>query len=207
MEAPALNPTGGVKGKQPLGILDYKPDPTRPGGGVFVAKGGSAGYQDLPAGVVVEGEEGSEGVHFWLCTSLFMNQSNPDGNTAGVGSQIETDASGSGSMVHFTPLTHGNSSNLNPAMNMQTGSNRIINTLDTPATVENLADFAVADNDLEGMPSIMFDWSAFPFQRKIKRCMLMRLLIVGQWDSFFSRMNPASMAEAAAQAQQQQPSS
>ncbi|KAE9409478.1 hypothetical protein BT96DRAFT_1012476 [Gymnopus androsaceus JB14] len=187
MEAPALNPTGGVKGKQPLGILDYKPDPTRPGGGVFVAKGGSAGYQDLPAGVVVEGEEGSEGVHFWLCTSLFMNQSNPDGNTAGVGSQIETDASGSGSMVHFTPLTHGNSSNLNPAMNMQTGSNRIINTLDTPATVENLADFAVADNDLEGMPSIMFDWS--------------------QWDSFFSRMNPASMAEAAAQAQQQQPSS
>lgn len=66
MEAPVLNPTGGVKGKQPVGVLDYKPDPTRPGGGVFVAhgKGGTARYKDLPAGTVVEGnsdEEESEG--------------------------------------------------------------------------------------------------------------------------------------------------
>lgn len=169
MEAPALNPTGGVKGKQPVGILDYKPDPTHPGGGVFVAhgKGGSTIYQDVPAGTVVEGnsdEEGSEGE-----VSAALRLSAP--LTVPAGGRIGTDAgtsSGarSGSMVHFTPLTGnsigGKSSNLNPAMNIQAGSsNRIINTLDTPATVETLADFAVADNDLEGMPSMMFDWGAF----------------------------------------------
>ena len=55
METPALNPTGGVKPKPPVG-LDYKKDPTRPGGGVFVAHGKvakSSDFSDLPSGVVI----------------------------------------------------------------------------------------------------------------------------------------------------------
>ncbi|PBK97084.1 hypothetical protein ARMGADRAFT_923912 [Armillaria gallica] len=38
---PVLNPTGGVTGKKAPEGLDYKPDPSRPGGGVFVARDGS----------------------------------------------------------------------------------------------------------------------------------------------------------------------
>jgi len=38
VEVPALNPTGGVKANPPA-ALEYKKDPTRPGGGVFVAHG------------------------------------------------------------------------------------------------------------------------------------------------------------------------
>jgi hypothetical protein len=55
METPALNPTGGVKPKPPVG-LDYKKDPTRPGGGIFVARGKVArqgDFSDVPSGVVV----------------------------------------------------------------------------------------------------------------------------------------------------------
>lgn len=55
METPALNPTGGVKPKPPVG-LDYKKDPTRPGGGVFVAHGKVARQGDfsgVPSGVVI----------------------------------------------------------------------------------------------------------------------------------------------------------
>ncbi|THU82611.1 hypothetical protein K435DRAFT_823172 [Dendrothele bispora CBS 962.96] len=56
MEAPALNPTGGVTVKQPLGGLDYRPDPTRPGKGVFIARGQAKEgiYQDLPVGTIVQ---------------------------------------------------------------------------------------------------------------------------------------------------------
>ena len=37
LQAPDLNPTGGVKGKPPV-VLDFKQDPSRPGGGIFVAQ-------------------------------------------------------------------------------------------------------------------------------------------------------------------------
>ena len=37
LQAPVLNPTGGVKGKPPV-VLDFKQDPSRPGGGIFVAQ-------------------------------------------------------------------------------------------------------------------------------------------------------------------------
>ncbi|KAJ3500496.1 hypothetical protein NLJ89_g9771 [Agrocybe chaxingu] len=54
METPALNPTGGVTSKQPV-LLDYKKDPTRPGGGVFVAHGKPVELKDLPEGTVISG--------------------------------------------------------------------------------------------------------------------------------------------------------
>ena len=58
-EPPVLNPTGGVTGKKPV-VLNYKKDPTRPGGGVFVAPGKVSDY-DLPEGVVVSGSSDGEG--------------------------------------------------------------------------------------------------------------------------------------------------
>lgn len=67
MEAPALNPTGGVIAKQPVG-LDYKKDPTRPGGGVFIANRSARGreedFRDVAPGTIISGassDEGSEG--------------------------------------------------------------------------------------------------------------------------------------------------
>ncbi|GAW01366.1 acetamidase regulatory protein [Lentinula edodes] len=143
LEAPVLNPTGGVKGRQQA-VLDYKPDPTRPGTGVFVAHGQ-------------------------------IDSDPPMATAVPTSTQSTTSA---GHIVNFTPLTGAaigsGVSNVNPAMNVQAGTNdRIINTLDTPATVENLAEFTVTDTGfLEGMPNLMFDW--------------------GQWDSFFSRFNGAS---------------
>lgn len=63
MEAPALNPTGGVKAKQPVG-LDYRKDPTRPGGGVFIAHGRAAregDFEGIPAGVIISGGSSDDG--------------------------------------------------------------------------------------------------------------------------------------------------
>lgn len=57
MEAPALNPTGGVTAKKPV-MLDYKKDPTRPGGGVFVAQEKSEQFEDVPSGTIISGASG-----------------------------------------------------------------------------------------------------------------------------------------------------
>ena len=52
LEQPALNPTGGVKVKPPV-MLDYRKDPTRPGGGVFVAHEKNANLKDVPEGMII----------------------------------------------------------------------------------------------------------------------------------------------------------
>ncbi|KAJ7685333.1 fungal-specific transcription factor domain-containing protein [Mycena polygramma] len=141
LEAPALNPTGGVKGKQPTS-LNYQPDPTRPGGGVFVAhKDSQDNFEDLPAGTVIKDGEGE----------------------GGKGTQ---GASASGpAMVNFTPLTggRGSHSNVNPAMNVGISSGQgqvqVMNVLDVPQAANTLADFAMTDNTfLEGIPGEMFNW-------------------------------------------------
>lgn len=63
IEPAPLNPTGGVTAKQPLG-LEYKKDPTRPGGGVFVAHGEAKkreeDYKDVPEGVIIRGSSDDE---------------------------------------------------------------------------------------------------------------------------------------------------
>ncbi|KAF8635521.1 hypothetical protein AX17_003906 [Amanita inopinata Kibby_2008] len=64
-EAPALNPTGGVTAKQPVG-LEYKKDPSRPGGGVFIAHGEAKKreqeFKDLPVGTIISApsDDGSD---------------------------------------------------------------------------------------------------------------------------------------------------
>ena len=60
IEAPALNPTGGVTVKKPAD-LDFKKDPTRPGGGVFILHGKGNEFKDVPDGVVIStSEEGKD---------------------------------------------------------------------------------------------------------------------------------------------------
>ncbi|KAH9484390.1 Acetamidase regulatory protein [Psilocybe cubensis] len=54
MEGAALNPTGGVKVRPPV-MLDYKKDPTRPGGGVFIAHGKVGELKDVPEGTIISG--------------------------------------------------------------------------------------------------------------------------------------------------------
>ena len=62
-ESPALNPTSGVTVKLPIG-LEYKKDPTRPGGGVFIAHGEAKkredDFRDLPEGVIIRGSSDDE---------------------------------------------------------------------------------------------------------------------------------------------------
>ena len=59
MEAPALNPTGGVTVKKPAD-LDFKKDPTRPGGGVFILHGKGSEFKDVLDGVVISTSEGGK---------------------------------------------------------------------------------------------------------------------------------------------------
>ncbi|KAJ7273270.1 fungal-specific transcription factor domain-containing protein [Mycena rebaudengoi] len=156
LETPALNPTAGAKGKQPQ-ALDYKPDPSRPGAGVFIAhKDSPNDFEDLPAGVVIkDGEQ------------------EPD-TKADAGAAATAGAS---SMVNLTPL-RGSHSNVNPAMNAPAnpGQVQVMNVLDVPQASNTLREFAMADTGfLEGIPGGMFDW--------------------GQWDTFFSRINPAAPGE------------
>lgn len=136
---PLLNPTGGVKGRQPLGGLEYKKDPSRPGGGVFVAHGEArkADY-GLPKGTIItSSDEESE----------------------------EPPAAGSSSLVNIRPLTSGTlrEANVNPALNhmaSQTPGNvQVLNVLDGPQASGKLERFAMADVGLlEGIPGGMFDW-------------------------------------------------
>ncbi|OBZ69223.1 Acetamidase regulatory protein [Grifola frondosa] len=139
-EAPALNPTGGVKAKPPLGGLVFKSDPSRPGGGVFVAQGKvREGQLDkaLPEGTIISGE-GAEG---------------------GAGGQQQASGTGPG-MVNFTPL--GNFPNMNPALNEQPeapANVTVMNVLDVPQGGNTLEQHAMAETGfLDNIPGGMFDW-------------------------------------------------
>lgn len=82
METPALNPTGGVTGKKPppLGGLSYEQDPSRPGGGVFIAHGPvKDAYTDVGPGTIIssgsEGEgdnDGSECFIIFLLLAIYL---------------------------------------------------------------------------------------------------------------------------------------
>jgi len=61
-EIPSLNPTGGVTPKPQIS-LEYQKDPTRLGGGVFIAQAPREDViKDLPAGMVITPEESREGL-------------------------------------------------------------------------------------------------------------------------------------------------
>ncbi|KAJ7510014.1 fungal-specific transcription factor domain-containing protein [Mycena galericulata] len=202
LEAPALNPTGGVKGKQPA-MLDYKPDPTRPGAGVFVAhKDSQDNFEDLPEGTVIKDSDGTQGGESGALASSAFAPPLPaeegsvprrlvrSGNNASAAHAQNGVGTGTGSgtpaMVNLTPLTGrggGGGVNMNPAMNAAAGQGgaghsqvQVMNVLDVPQASNTLADYALTDtNFLEGIPGGMFDW--------------------GQWDTFFSRINHAPTGE------------
>ncbi|KAG7092616.1 hypothetical protein E1B28_008959 [Marasmius oreades] len=171
LEKPALNPTGGVKGKDPLN-LDYKPDPSRPGGGVFVARGRTSKHdlKDIPKGMVIGGTSDDEESEV-VSTQL-----------GGTGSSAT-----SPSMVNFSPLVAGG--NLNPAMNGETSpNNQVINLLGhSQANSSTIQEFAMADNGyLEGLPNGMFEWG-----EEVSTFATVWFEIyessAEQWESFFSK--------------------
>lgn len=146
-QAPVLNPTGGVKGKRALIGLEYKKDPSRPGGGFFVAHGEarSGDYEGVPRGTIVT--------------------SSDDEAEAGVTENSQRCGS---SMVTITPLpsTRGDGAsfpNMNPVLNSvkrdTPSSVQVLNVLDVPQASNTLEQFAMADVGLlEGIPGGMFDW-------------------------------------------------
>lgn len=181
IETPALNPTGGVIGKKPppLGGLEYEKDPSRPGGGVFVAHGKTRGsYKDVPPETVIssgsdeEEEGGRRAVAQNLSAPPSMVHFTPLGGGGG-GADLASLRAGAG-------LTHANA-NVNPAMNVSAGMGenvQVMNLLDASgqnfAMPGSLEQWALADNSLlEGIPGGMFDW--------------------GQWDEFFSRTLGSNM--------------
>ncbi|KAF7974819.1 hypothetical protein HWV62_11171 [Athelia sp. TMB] len=171
-EVPALNPTGGVKGKPPpaLNGLKYQKDPSRQGSGVFIATGPTRkeDYPDILPGVILAESEVKDKV--------------PDDHDINTTTAGPMPGPGS-SMVNFTPLGDaregGMPANVNPAMeNVASSSVQVMNVLDVPQGSDTLEQFAMADNGLlEGIPGGMFDW--------------------GQWDNFFHRFN-ASVANGGA---------
>lgn len=146
-QPPLLNPTGGVKGKRALSGLEYKKDPSRPGGGFFVAHGEarSGDYEDLPRGTIVtSSDEEAEG------------------------EATENSQRRGSSMVTITPLPSARGDgasfpNMNPALNSvksdAPSSVQVLNVLDVPQASNTLEQFAMADVGLlEGIPGGMFDW-------------------------------------------------
>lgn len=176
IEAPALNPTSGVKVKAPV-VLDYRKDPTRPGGGVFVAHGSTnkRDLRDLPEGLVINASSdddaaGSEDGKPTLETSLMIvmkldemlllfivgDQEERTRAQDDDGEIIAPPTSSSAPLVNFTPLNVGGSAgrssqnyNVNPTMNMQgpqPGSVQVMNMLDASQSGSSMADLALADN-------------------------------------------------------------
>ncbi|KAI3600004.1 acetamidase regulatory protein [Moniliophthora roreri] len=184
LEKPVLNPSGGVVNKQPMD-LDYRPDPNRPGGGVFIARGKVDGLKDLPEGTVIPEDEEAEGETLSSTLASASTSKDDHDRNLNLSSLSSTFApplsvatqlgeSSSGSMVNFTPLG-GRERNLNPAMNRASGpDNQVINLSDQPQpTLNSLQEFAMTDNGyFEGMPNGMFEFE--------------------QWEHFFSTKLPQS---------------
>ncbi|KAG1754413.1 fungal-specific transcription factor domain-containing protein [Suillus lakei] len=145
-QPPLLNPTGGVTGKRALSGLEYKKDPSRPGGGFFVAHGEarSGDYEDVPRGTI-------------------LTSSDEEVEEAAENSQCR-----GSSMVTITPLPSARGDgasfpNMNPALNSvksdTSSSVQVLNVLDVPQASNTLEQFAMADVGLlEGIPGGMFDW-------------------------------------------------
>lgn len=127
-EAPALNPTGGVKVKPPLGGLVFRKDPTRPGGGVFVARDTrtSEDLKHLPAGTVITEEAPEDGA-----ATQQQQQQQQRGHQQHSRQQQQQQSQqqqheqhhpqvqplAAPTMVNYAPLVGSNYPNVNPAMN------------------------------------------------------------------------------------------
>jgi hypothetical protein len=124
-------------------------------------------------------------------------------NNKGTQQQKQQQQQQSASLVHFTPLSAGGGRggsgdgndfmNVNPAMNQSvpgSGNVQVMNTLDGTqgGTAANLQAYAAADGFLEGIPGGMFDWGEFFLFFKNRVAMLISS-VIGQWDTFFSKLS------------------
>jgi hypothetical protein len=162
MERPALNPTTNVTSKKPppLGGLSYERDPSRPGGGVFIAHGDVKGaYPEIAPGLIIESnsDEDDEGeVMSLLCVADGLTRATDGAPSAGAAEQEGSEAQ--------SAATQDEKVNVNPVLNeggMPGSENvRLMNLLDSaPASTRALEQFAMADNNwLDGIPGGMFDW-------------------------------------------------
>ena len=165
LERPALNPTSNVTTKKPppLGGLSYERDPSRPGGGVFIAHGKVKGaYPEVAPGVIIEStsDEDDEGE----VMSLLFEEDGLTRAVDGTPSAGAEEHEGSGAQP---AATQDEKVNVNPVLNeggMTGGENvRLMNLLDSaPASTQALEQFAMADNNwLDGIPGGMFDWGLY----------------------------------------------
>jgi hypothetical protein len=92
--------------------------------------------------------------------------------------------------------------NVNPALNMTvapSGNVQVINVLDMPQAPNTLEQFAAADFGLlEGIPGGMFDWGKCHSRTSFSRLNSNTHLILGQWDTFFSRFSGSDQTSVAA---------
>ena len=146
-----------MKVKPPL-ALQYKKDPTRPGGGVFIARGttNEAVDKHLPQGTIINEEQES------ASSPVAMSGAwSTDARAAGSQSQQQQQQ-----VEHY-----GAFPNMNPALNdnvaVPQGSVQVMNVLDVPAnnnsTLEQL--MTVDAGYLQGLPVSMLDWGAYFFIR------------------------------------------
>ncbi|KAH7908879.1 fungal-specific transcription factor domain-containing protein [Hygrophoropsis aurantiaca] len=139
-----------TQGRQPLGGLEYKKDPSRPGGGVFVAHGEARGgdYQGIPQGTIItSSDDESEAIN---------DLRNQRGSSLVTITPLPGSGTGAGGGGEG-----GGVLNMNPALNKgQTPGNvQVLNMLDVPQASGTLQQFAMADVGLlEGIPGGMFDW-------------------------------------------------
>lgn len=190
----AINPTVGVRmrGNQPdsKGLV-FQKDPSRPGGGIFVAV--DADYSDLPTTVVTSAKnqsaEGNQGQDQGQIDAEHNKQQQQQSQQPQQqqSQQQQQPASGSAaSIVNYTPLPT-TPLNLNPRMNVPSLAGdgqrqvQLMNVLDSTmgissSRVNQIAnpEQLIADTGLvDGLPAgSMFDWE--------------------QWETFFSRFGMAS---------------
>lgn len=113
LQAAVLNPTGGVKVKEPV-MLDFKQDPSRPGGGIFVAHSKIKELKDVPKSVVInqsdEGTGDSEGENASpaaadtvAASSVSLFNANDDNDPARAGSSSTAMSVSKPSRKHVLP--------------------------------------------------------------------------------------------------------
>jgi len=143
LERPALNPTNNVTSNKPppLGGLLYKNDSSRPGGGVFVARGTVKGaYPETAPGVIINSHSDDEDEDGALPAGAHDD-------TSGAQSSLGQDGN-----VNVNPV-------LNEGGMLESENVHVMNTLDSgPVMARSLEEFALADNWLDGIPGGMFDW-------------------------------------------------
>lgn len=230
MEAPALNPTGGVKARAPV-MLDYRKDPTRPGGGVFVAQDNgkmAEMLKDVPAGTIIDASEadddadavgsidGGEGqAESEVEQQLLEHQHQhrvEDGagghivppHSAAVATTAAAAVAGASSAATMAPLTVG-SAGAGRGSGQYSNVNPAMNLQASQSGSQNVQVMNILDSSQSGSAMADLAMADNGFLEGLPGGMF----DWGQWDTFFSRFSAqganANAANTFAQQQQQQP--